>query len=164
MDIFEMVRAGQKAQLEKENSERELETEFAAMKVKKLSPFDWLNSIYNKDYILTPENEKQYSGFMVNRGLSQNVDTVVHAFYMDQMSKLPPDMQYDYLFHAVRKGRRRGGWAKAPKHDVATIMEVYQVNQSHAVDIAARLTDEQHDQLNNWFNDRGGVTRKKRAK
>ncbi|CAL9975194.1 clamp loader of DNA polymerase [Vibrio phage D479] len=164
MDIFEMVRAGQKAQLEQETRETELKQEFDAMKVKKLSPFDWLNSIYNKDHIMTPENEKQYSAFMVNRGLSQNVDTVVHAFYMDQMSKLPLDMQYDYLFHAVRKGRRRGGWAKAPKHDVDTIMEVFQVNQNQALAISARLTDEQHEQLNNWFNDRGGVTRKRRTK
>lgn len=159
MDVFQMIETSRKAQIEANHRDEELKAEFAALKVKKLSPFDFLNSIRKKEYILTPDNENQYSAFMINRGLSQSIENVVHAFNMDQMSALPVDMQYDYHFHSTRKSNQRTGWVKAPKYDVDLIMEIYEVSQKKAIEIASRLTPEQHSQLTEWYNDRGGMTR-----
>lgn len=162
MDIFELLAKGEEAEKAAKNEQEEFEAEMKAAKVKKLSPFDFLNSLYMKDYIMNDDVKGQYQAFMVNRGMSNGIDTVVHAYIMDQVgSKLPPDMQYDYYYHAVRKGKRYNSWAKEPKYDyVDLIVDVYNVNKSHAISISNRLTPEELNQLQEWYDSRtGGLTR-----
>ncbi|WZW73129.1 clamp loader of DNA polymerase [Vibrio phage TCU-VP03-AIR1] len=162
MDIFELLAKGEEAEKAAQNEQAEFEAEMKAAKVKKLSPFDFLNSLYMKDYIMNDDVKSQYQAFMVNRGMSNGIDTVVHAYIMDQVgSKLPPDMQYDYYYHAVRKGKRYNSWAKETKYEaVDMIMEIYQINKQKAIDVLHRLTDDELEQLTTWFESRtGGLTR-----
>ncbi|AGN30128.2 clamp loader subunit DNA polymerase accessory protein [Vibrio phage nt-1] len=162
MDIFDLLAKGEEAEKQAKAAEEDFEAEMKAAKVKKLSPFDFLNSLYEKDYILTDDNVSQYNAFMVNRGMSNGTDTLVHAYIMDRYgSKLPAKMQYDYYFHAVRKGKRYNGWAKEPKYDsIDMIMEIYELSKPKAIEVLNRLTVEELEQLTTWFDSRtGGLTR-----
>ena len=92
----------------------------------KLSPFDFLSSINEKKtYLFDGENaddsgeasqvdsaSKQYPAYMVNRGLSYFVDTVMFANELNSRPGVSPKMQYDFLYHSVRKKRRFSKWFK----------------------------------------------------
>ncbi len=161
MDIFEMLAKGEEAEAKLKEDEAQYEQEMKEAKVKKLSPFDFLNSIYMKNRV-SESQISQYNPFMVNRGLSNGIDTIVHAYMMDQYgSKLPKDMQYDYMYHAVRKGKRYNSWAKEPKYDsIDMIMEIYDLSKQKAIDVLQRLTEQDLSELTEWFESRnGGLTR-----
>ncbi len=161
MDIFELLAKGEEAEAAQKAEEEQFEEEMKTAKVKKLSPFDFLNSIYMKERV-ADEQIANYTPFMVNRGLSNGIDTVVHAYVMDQVgSKLPKDMQYDYLYHGVRKGKRYNSWAKKSKYDyVEEIMDIYELSETKAIDVLHRLGESDLEQLIEWYAARkGGVTR-----
>ncbi|ALP47492.1 DNA polymerase clamp loader subunit [Vibrio phage phi-ST2] len=163
MDIFEFLAKGEETEARIAEEEKEYEEELKkAKKAEKYSPFDFVDSIYMKKRLPDAVVDEQYLPFMVNRALSNGIDTVLHAYIMDSVgSKLPNEMQYDYLYHAVRKGKRFNSWAKEPKYDyVDLIVEVYNVNKSHAISISNRLTPEELNQLQEWYDSRtGGLTR-----
>lgn len=110
------------------------------------SPFTWLNSINaDKTYLMNePEAEKAYSSFMVNRGLSQFIDTIIEANQMNTLAHLDSKMQYDFLFHSVRKKKRFSKWAKkSADPDIDTLMKYYQCNRARAIEAKAILTVDQ---------------------
>jgi hypothetical protein len=82
-----------------------------------MTPFEFLDSInHEKKYLMdNPLNEKSYDAFIVNSGLSQHIDTLSKAQDMNINYLLDSKMQYDYLFHGVRKGKRYAKWAKKDK-------------------------------------------------
>ena len=97
-------------------------------KLKKLSPFDFINSINSgvsgKDLMedCTADNseslpdqgraDRQYVPFIVNRGLSYFQDTVLFANEMNMHSALPAKMQYDFLKFVIRPRKRFSKWGK----------------------------------------------------
>lgn len=128
------------------------QTEEVEQKVKKLSPFDFLNSInFSKtdlirdEYGINEEREKQYSSFLINRGLSYFVDTIEHSQNMNMYdSFLDPIMANDYYLNSVRKRKRFSKWAKKINNKtIETIMEFYQVSYQKAIDFSKILTKEQ---------------------
>lgn len=112
-----------------------------------MSPFDFLNSINEKKAYLFDDVradnsgeasdldsvDRKYPPFMVNRGLSYFVDTVMLANEMNQRFELAKKMQYDFLYHGVRKnadsqsGTRRKKIVKTSnslkKHIVSIVKE-----------------------------------------
>lgn len=134
-----------------------------------MTPFDFLNSINEKkSYLFTDikaDNsgeasdldsvDRKYPPFMVNRGLSYFVDTVMLANEMNQRFDLAPKMQYDFLYHGVRKKRRFSKWHKKQKDgkDIELIKEAYSMNRERA--------EEVHDLIDikklRKFMDRGGT-------
>lgn len=110
------------------------------------SPFTWLNSInFDKNYLMNePQAEKAYSPFMVNRGLSQFIDTVFEANEMNLLQGLDSKMQYDFLFASVRKKKRFAKWAKkTADEDIDVLMEYYQCNRYRAQEAKRLLTEDQ---------------------
>lgn len=108
----------------------------------KKSPFDYINSIFYKNK-LDPES---YVPFMANRGLSYQQDCVYWANEMNQRWNLDKDMQYDFLFYSVRKGKRNfTKWAKANKEDedLLLISEYYQVNHRRAREILSLINKDE---------------------
>lgn len=134
--------------------------------IKKLSPFDFIKSINEKNYIvLNKDNEKQYTAFVVNRGLSQFLDCVPYVNKMNMYHKLPPKMQYDYLFHAIRKNKRFSAWAKQSKYEhLDLIIEYYNVNKSKALSILERLSDDQVNAIVKLKTSTGGAGKRKQIK
>lgn len=113
-----------------------------------LSPFDFLNSINTKkeDIMVDDLAEKDYNGFMVNRGLSYFQDTVALANLMNQYHHVDDRMQYDFLRIAVRQRKRFSKWhkQKLPK-DIEYIKEYYGYSDRKALNALQILSKEQVD-------------------
>ena len=88
-----------------------------------MSPFDYIKEInYGKNNIMVDDiAEKQYNGFMVNRGLSYFRDTVLMANEMNKNHHLDSRLQFDFLINIVRKKKRFSKWNKP---EVATDLEI----------------------------------------
>jgi hypothetical protein len=104
-----------------------------------ISPFDFMNAVSfdKKDLIRDNENpelaEKQYSGYMVNRGFSNFEDTILHANEMNMRHGLFNDAQFRYYLGSLRKRKRFSKWTKADKSaDLDAIQHVYQCNRTVA--------------------------------
>jgi len=116
-----------------------------------MTPFDFLNSINEKKSYLFDDVradnsgeasdldsvDRKYPPFMVNRGLSYFVDTVMLANEMNQRFELAKKMQYDFLYHGVRKKRRFSKWHKKEKDskDIELIKEAYCINRERAEEV-----------------------------
>lgn len=124
---------------------------------KRLSPFDFVKSINEKtDHLMKvqPETEKDYIPFMVNRALSFSPDAVLYANAINTNWIADKRMQYDFLYHAVRRRKRYDKWLKREEEDEAllsTIMEVYQIGHKRAVEYAAMLTQDQRSALRKGY-------------
>jgi len=73
-----------------------------------MSPFDYLKAINEtkEDVMLTPQDERKYSSFIVNRGLSFFMDTIFQVNEMNRNHHLDGRLQFDYLINNIRKKRR----------------------------------------------------------
>lgn len=101
--------------------------------------FDLLNDITNgKKYRLNVDiEESDYKPFLINRGLSQHVDTIFFANEMNKCPHLSKRMQHDFLFYSVTKKKRYGKWAKGEDIDNETIeliMKRYKVSRNKALE------------------------------
>lgn len=115
-------------------------------KLKKLSPFDFMESITNgrTNIMISDHDEKSYVPFVVNRGLAMGADTLFFAHEMNKRYNLPNDLQYHYLRLSIKKGKRYNKWAKELKvDDINTITEYYGVNNQVALTYLNILTKEQ---------------------
>lgn len=110
------------------------------------SPFDYINTINNK----TPQIEMDsvgmldYNPFIINRGLSNNIQTVLFANEMNRYSFIPKNWQYDFYWYGVPKGKRFDKWAKKNSDDdINSIKEYYHINRMRAEEYMKILTPEQ---------------------
>jgi hypothetical protein len=119
------------------------------------TPFDILKHINSKDGL--EFDMKDYNSFMINRGLSNNLDTLFFADVINKHSHLDKDIQYRFYFDAIPKGKRFGKWHKslAINTDVEVIMETYKVNQRVAEGYL-KLMNESAINLLHKKNNRGG--------
>jgi hypothetical protein len=107
--------------------------------------FDYLKSINETkdDIMITPEDEKAYVPFMVNRGLSYFQDTILLANEMNQHSHLPARMQFDFLRNMVRKRKRFSKWLKAEEiTDLEVVKEYYGYSNDKAMQALKLLTSD----------------------
>ncbi len=88
--------------------------------------------------------EKGYTPFVVNRALSYHTDTLLYANEMNRLHDTPNKMQYEYLLHSVRTGKRFSKWAKNEDLEVLQMVaRYYQCNLQRAkeyVDILPEST------------------------
>lgn len=78
--------------------------------------------------------DKKYLPFIINKGLSQFKDTILFANEMNQRSHLPNKMQFDFLRHSIRPGKRFSKWSKKGKdpEDLKLIQEAYSYSKEKA--------------------------------
>jgi hypothetical protein len=110
-----------------------------------VNPFDIIPDIsLNKKKLVNKINENEYPAFMVNRGLSYFIDTIMYANDMNINHHIDKLMQHDYLFYSIRKGKRFSKWAKKKKDsDIELIQEYYGYSHDKARAASSVLTDEQ---------------------
>lgn len=147
-----------------------------ATEVKKLSPFDFINSINegqsgknllesaradSSEALDHNSVDKQYVPFIVNRGLSYFNDTVLFANEMNQRAFLPHKMQYDFLKNGIRPRKRFSKWSKKSDDSeyIKCIMDEYSYSAEKAREAFHLFTQNQLIQLKNK-RDVGGSTRK----
>jgi len=126
--------------------------------MKKIGVFDIVSSItFTKEDIL--ENEDDYNAWIVNKALSQFADTVHIANAANKMYTLPARMQYDFLFHLVRKRKRFAKWPKADvQPDLQLIMDYYGISPTKAKQALACLSEADIDAIK-LSQRTGGLTR-----
>lgn len=122
---------------------------------------DWIPSILQtKKYIMTPENEKEYVPYVVNRAISQNNDCILFVNEMNIMYDLDKKLQYDYFINTLKaKKRKYQKWHKATESiDIDAIKEYYDYSSEKAKDVLRILSAEQLNYIKEIIN-KGGVIR-----
>ncbi|MBI33546.1 MAG: DNA polymerase [Gammaproteobacteria bacterium] len=108
-----------------------------------MSPFDYLKAINStkKDIF---ESEKDYSPFMINRGLSYFPDTVLFANEMNKYHHIDHRLQFDFLINIIRKRNRFSKWNKKIKlSDLDAVKSYYGYSSEKARDVLPLLSKEQ---------------------
>ena len=111
-----------------------------------MSPFDYLKAINEtkEDVMLTPEDERKYSPFIVNRGLSFFMDTIFQVNELNRNYHLEARLQFDYLLNSVRKKKRYSKWLKPEKlQDLDVVKEYYGFSNEKAKDALSTLSEDQ---------------------
>lgn len=120
---------------------------------------DWIPSILQtKKYIMTPENEKEYVPYVVNRAISQNNDCILFVNEMNILYNLDKKLQYDYFINILKaKKRKYQKWYKATEStDINAIKEYYDYSSEKAKDALRILSAEQLKYIKEIIN-KGGV-------
>lgn len=115
-----------------------------------MTPFDYLNAINDtKQNIMVDDvAEKQYVPFVVNRGLSYFVDTVLLANEMNVRHHAEKKLQFDFLINSVRKRKRFSKWIKPHEQEALLIVkEYYGYNDEKAKSALSLLSSDQVEQL-----------------
>jgi hypothetical protein len=115
-----------------------------------MSDYDWRweNSILqNKKYLeVDGLVEHKYNPWRTNSTLSNYQDTIAFSNMMNLNYHLDPKLQYDYLYHKVRKEKRWFKKQKAKKDDTFTLVQnYYKYNNVRTKEVLKILTKEQLD-------------------
>ena len=124
-----------------------------------MTPFDYLKAINEtkEDVMLTEQDEKKYSSFIVNRGLSFFMDTIFQVNEMNRNHQLESRLQFAYLLNSIRKKKRYSKWLKPEKlGDLDIVKEYYGFGNEKAKDALKVLSEEQLGYIKNKLN-QGGV-------
>lgn len=128
-------------------------------KVAKLSPFDFINAIgYTKERLITDtETENQYQPYIVNRGLSNSMDTVIYANEMNSRPHIEKAMQFEFLRRVVPKRKRYDKWVKVEEvEDIELVKEYYGYSDRKALEALSILTPVQIELIKKKLN-KGGL-------
>ena len=115
----------------------------------KLTPFDFIKDISHvKENIMRDdvdnEIEKQYNAFIVNRGFSYFMDTVIYANEMNIRSGVDAKLQFDFLINTIRQKKRYSKWHKAEQNDdIQVLREYYGYNIHRAKEVLPLHSNEQ---------------------
>lgn len=129
-----------------------------------MSPFDFITSItYSKVDLLKkePPASRDYAAFVVNRGLSLFMDTVLFANEMNQRSSIPAEWQYGFLLNSIEKRKRYSKWIKKlpASRTIELVKDVYGYSDQKAAAAVSLLSADQVKHLEQVMN-RGGRQRK----
>lgn len=171
MDIMDWINNGN--DLEAKQKARDIEDAEAVKALKKAnsktSPFEFITSIQEKNYIFCDRIAKHYVPHVVCMGLSQHVQNIGHCREASKLQlnlaglhpELANKMHYDYLFNAIRKGKQFGKWAKVEKYDnLELIMETYKVNRDEGIKILDRLSKKDIKAIIEWDEGKAGGLQK----
>lgn len=137
----------------------------------KLNPWDYIKSInQSKEYLFSNEeiSSREYSPFMVNRGMSHSLAGLPFAEAMDQASHLDSKIQYDFYFFGVPKSHKYTPWVSGKKShgvEIDKLLEIlaedYQLSPKRALEYIDLLTDEAREELLNMRGGKQNATRTK---
>jgi hypothetical protein len=102
--------------------------------------------LQTKEYaLLTEQDEKSYSSFMVNRALSFHRDTILQANEMNKYPNLDNKLKYDFLINIIRAQKRPySKWhKKAQSRDLSVVKEYYGYSDAKAEEALKILSDDQ---------------------
>ena len=106
----------------------------------KPTPFDYVESIYTKQPVRSMAG---FNPYLCCWSLSNNLDTCLLGNEMNRYPSLPPEAQFEFLFHSVTKGKRWGKWNKPQEHPhLELVMEYFQYNKQKALEALTVLTQQ----------------------
>ena len=123
-----------------------------------LSPFDFLKSINETkaDIMLDDIDEKAYNAFIVNKGLSLFVDTIMLSNEMNINRHLENKLQYVFFINSIKKKKRFSKWPKKitdPRIEI--IKQYYSYNTAQAEQVQCLFTQAQINEMKRSL-DHGG--------
>lgn len=127
-----------------------------------MNPFHIAGNISNskKPGLITEENEKEYSPFMVNRNFSYFQDTVLFANEMNINGHLDNRLQYDFLMGTIRPRKRFTKWCKKDRPSrIETIKEYYNYSDAKAEAVVDLISDEMIKRMKDRLS-KGGTKKK----
>ena len=111
-------------------------------------PFVCIKAINKKTEV---EDISGYDPYITNHSFSAFPDTVLLANELNRYPDLPKDMQFDFFYHAVRKGNRFEKWLKKNKNesfDTIKMLKDYSgYNDQKARHVLDILSKEQLDHI-----------------
>ena len=110
-----------------------------------MNPFHIAGNISNakKPDMITEENEKEYSPFMINRNFSYFNDTVLFANEMNIKGHLDHKLQYDFLMGTIRPRKRFTKWTKKSRPaKIEIIKDYYNYSDAKAEAVVDLVSDE----------------------
>jgi hypothetical protein len=124
---------------------------------------DYLNTINQTKKNLMEDDdpawEKNYPPFIINKCMSQHLDTVMFANEMNQYPNLDKKLQYDFFINIVRSRKRFSPWGKREKVDnLDLVKQYYGYSTEKAVQALRILTPTQLDVIKTKLN-KGGKKR-----
>jgi len=112
-----------------------------------MSPFDFVKQINHGKINLmdeTPELEREYKQFIINRALSFNHDTALYANEMNVQNHLNPKLQFDFFLNIIRPKKRYGKWLKRENNEVLELIKTfYKCSYAKAREYVTLLDDSQ---------------------
>ena len=104
----------------------------------KIGPFEYVKSINEKSGMYDLSG---YNPYLTNRAFAFHIDTILFAEEMNQHHALSPQLQYDFYYHSVRKGKRFGFPSKVEDdHNLHHVMEYFQCSKQKAMEYLQVLT------------------------
>jgi len=101
-------------------------------------------------------SEKSYNAYLINRGLSYFIDTILIANEMNANPHLDKKLQYHFFINTIRKRKRFSKWHKATKQvDLEIVKEYYGYSNEKARQALTLLSNEQLIELRKKVN-KGG--------
>ena len=125
---------------------------------------DYLNAInFSKVNLLDGDDltwEKKFPPYVINRCLSQHIDTIIQANEMNQRHGLNKRLQFHFLLNSIRKRKRFGGkWTSTSKSkNLEYVKEYYGYSNSKAK-VALDILDTKQLNLIKSKLDKGGRKR-----
>ena len=123
------------------------------VKTKKISPFDFANSInFTKENLIVDEaTEKEYNPFIVNRAMGFAADTVIPANEMNSRPHIDNKMQYDFLCGVVRKSKRYSKWIKSEEENLEAVQEYFGYSFNKAKEALRVLSEDDILNIKHWL-------------
>ena len=122
---------------------------------------DYLNAInYSKQNLLDSDDitwGKKYPPFIINRCLSQHVDTVLMGNEMNQRHGLDKRLQFHFLLNSIRKRKRFGGkWISTSKSKYLEFIKEYYGYSNSKAKVALDILTKKQIELIKLKLDKGG--------
>ena len=106
-----------------------------------------------------PGWEKNYPPYVINKCMSQHMDTIMFANEMNQHQGLDKKLQYDFFINIVRPRKRFSPWGKKQKvKDLELVKQYYGYSTEKALQALRILSPEQLEIIRDKLN-KGGKTR-----
>lgn len=101
-----------------------------------MSPFDIASHINEKKGVLDVD-EVGYNSYVINKVLSNTIDSVLFANEMNRYWSLPTQAQFDFYYFGLPKKKRYGKWYKNQDdtESLGLIQEFYGYSRKRAKDV-----------------------------
>lgn len=136
----------------------------AAPLVKNVFDFIYDVNYSKKGDLLVEGTRNLYVPFIINRSLSNTIDTLFFAQELNQFYKISKEEHYKYLLCALPKKKRFAKWFKEEKNEkLEIIMEYYGCSVPKAKELLKLLKPEDLDYITRYL-DKGGSLKKTKGK
>ncbi len=116
-----------------------------------MSPWDITNIINEKKPHDRAEVLAEYTAWMTNKILANSMDTLILVEEMNKFYHLDKDIQFDFYYYGVPKGKRFSKWYKnevSSDNDLINIVcRTFNVNERIAKQYLAFLSDQEKQEI-----------------